>query len=52
MNELEKEIEVLPALILESMIHKDFFAYKQLSNKKEMLQHFIDMNSGTSKWSQ
>lgn len=47
---MEQEIELLPTLILEAMLNKDFFGYKNLTKKKDSIQNFLNMNSGESKY--
>ena len=44
--QLEKEIDMLPAAILDAILNKRFFDYAQLKNKKEAIQKFLRMNGG------
>lgn len=47
-KQLENEINMLPAAILEAMLHHRFFDYTQLMNRKESIQKFLRMNGGSN----
>ena len=46
MNNIETEIELLPILLVECIINRDFFNANNIKARQEELRNWINMNSG------
>lgn len=47
---LQEEVKSLPLEVFKALLEKRFFDYAQLSERKEMIQNYINMNLGESRW--
>ena len=45
-NQLIKEMKILPMAIFEAVVHHKYFDYKNLINKKKAIEKFLKMNRG------
>lgn len=50
MNNLIKELELLPVLLVEALVKHNFFDAFNLKKKKLELENFFRMNGGESKY--
>ena len=43
---IEQEIEILPVLLVECIINRDFFNANNIKARQEELRNWVNMNSG------